>query len=115
MSLPRENGFGHYRSAVIPRLLRTTGVNSWMKRARVKLKPAFNDLGIRPMAWLVQRALQPDPKPSLSPNFLNELHTAFAADVALMEQLTGRTLPHWLAGPVMKEKVSEANDGSDSL
>jgi hypothetical protein len=96
VTLAHENVFGHYTNAVVPKLLGTINGNPWLKSARLKVKPMLNQLGIRPLAWLVRRSFKSAPKPVLSEEFLGELRTAFSPDVALMEQLTGRRLSQWL-------------------
>jgi hypothetical protein len=88
----RENTFARPKSALLARLVRFCYLNAGIKKIRLRLKPILNEHGIRPIGWLLRHNLEKVAKPTLSPEFRNELNAAFAPDVLLLETVLGRGL-----------------------
>jgi hypothetical protein len=90
-----ENEFARFRSTASARVVQRMLRSSALRWARAKFQPALSEYGIRPMRWLVGRALEPAKKPQLSRSFQEELWTAFAPDVRFLSQLLNRDLSDW--------------------
>jgi hypothetical protein len=97
IQFPGENGFWKPRNEFVAWMSRTGQTNRMLKRLRVRVKPWLNTHGIDWIEQFYRRNKQGVAKPELPAAFHRQLSKELGDDLALLGQLLGRDLSHWLS------------------